>query len=198
MREPDEERARGARRQGAGGSSSRGGRRARASEAASQGAAARESELAEALTRAREHIRAALAELLQALCALADAASLAATGAPASAHPPLVRLVRSLERLGAALAGEGRAPDGLIDAIAHALDGEIERWEARAHDDPEARALLRAYLGLRELLWELGVRRTPGARAARTGRRARPPAADGTTAAHTAGARRRLQRVPLA
>ncbi len=38
------------------------------------------------------------------------------------------------------------------------LDDEIGRWETRGRDDPEARAVLRAFLGVREILWEFGLR----------------------------------------
>jgi hypothetical protein len=48
----------------------------------------------------------------------------------------------------------------LLDSIADALDAEIVRWEQLAADDLEARSVLRAFLGLRELLWEFGVRRS--------------------------------------
>jgi hypothetical protein len=48
----------------------------------------------------------------------------------------------------------------LLAAIAEALDAEIARWELRAQDDADARAVLRAFLGMRELLWEFGVRRS--------------------------------------
>jgi hypothetical protein len=46
----------------------------------------------------------------------------------------------------------------LLRSIAEALDAEVARWQARAESDPEARAVLRAFLGLRELLWEFGIR----------------------------------------
>ena len=46
----------------------------------------------------------------------------------------------------------------ILDQQVGELEAEIERWEARAGDDPEARAVLRAFLGLRELLWEFGIR----------------------------------------
>ena len=46
----------------------------------------------------------------------------------------------------------------LVQAIIEALDAEIARWEARSRDDADARAVLRAFLGLREILWEFGMR----------------------------------------
>jgi hypothetical protein len=140
---------------------------------ADAGGAAPPETAAEALARARRHGRAALAEALQAVVALLDAASLASTGVPAEAH-------RSLSLAAKALAGaaSGLAPDAdsaLAQALAGALDAEIARWEPRADDDPEARAVLRAFLGLRELLWELGVRRTPATAPERGAQRAAEP-----------------------
>jgi len=143
-----------------------------------------------ALERAREHGRRAVSEALCALHAVVDAASLAATGAPAEAHRGLGLLARTLDDIAAAFGpGEGAS---LLAAVADALDAEIDRWEQRAAADPEARAVLRAYLGLRELLWELGVRHPAPAQAATEKPNARSsPRGDGP--------RRRsaIQRVPL-
>ncbi len=119
----------------------------------------------DALARAREHGLAAAAEAVAAIHALLDAAALAASGEPSKLHPvlgPLARLLGDVEmRL------ENHEPGArVVDTISEALDVEIGRWEERAQDDPEARAVLRAFLGLRELLWEFGVRRRssdPGA-----------------------------------
>jgi hypothetical protein len=130
-----------------------------------------------------------VSEALCALHAVVDAASLAATGAPAEAHRGLALLARSLDDMAAALGqGEGAS---LLAAVADALDAEIDRWEQRAETDPEARAVLRAYLGLRELLWELGVRRPPAHPATEKPNARSRPRGD--------GARRRgaIQRVPL-
>jgi hypothetical protein len=114
----------------------------------------------EALARAARHTRAALAESLCALHALLDAASLAASGRPAEGRRLLGPLARGLEGLAGDLdAAAGGGSGSLLLAIAEALDAEIARWEARARDDADARAVLRAFLGLRELLWEFGVRR---------------------------------------
>jgi hypothetical protein len=117
-----------------------------------------------ALARSRRHARAALSEALACLRALLDAASLATQGVPAEGHGLLRQLARTLGD-----AAEGLAPevDGteIIDAVATALDEEIARWEVRAEGDPDARAVLRAFLGVREVLWELGVRRDRGTRA---------------------------------
>jgi hypothetical protein len=121
-----------------------------------------------ALARAAAHARSALAEALLAARALADAASLATTGRTAGGEGALGAFARALDELAATLAG-GADPAGseLLHAVLSALDGEIARWEARAHEDADARAVLRAYLGLREILWELGVRPAPSRRASR-------------------------------
>jgi hypothetical protein len=160
----------------------------------------------EALARAREHALAAAVELGAAARALLDAASLSATGAPSEAHLGLRLLSRGIEELVRALGRSRRAPASLLDALADALDAEIARWEERADEDPEARAVLRAYLGVREILWELGVRRRPaqdaqGAGKERARAQGRPAAGDGggeiPTRRRHATARPRLQRVPV-
>lgn len=117
----------------------------------------------EALARARRHGRAAVAEALAATHALLDAASLATSGRPSEAQRFLAPLAKALQDLSRSLAGDAdpRAAS-LLTALADALDAEIGRWEARADaGDPDARAVLRTFLGVRELLWELGVRRPP-------------------------------------
>lgn len=119
----------------------------------------------QALERARRHARAAAAEALEAARALLDAAALLTSGAPADRNRVLASLAQGLETLTAQLApGDGEAPPELLRALTDALDAEIARWEARADDDAEARAVLRAFLGVRELLWELGVRPARGKR----------------------------------
>jgi hypothetical protein len=121
--------------------------------------------VSEALARARWHVRAAIAEALLALRALLDALSCATHGGPAGARQVLTRAAASLDMLSDALAsGDRIAEPALVHALADALDAEIVRWETRARDDEEARAVLRAFLGLRELLWELGVRPARGER----------------------------------
>lgn len=112
---------------------------------------------AEALARAGDHARRAATELARAAGALLDAAALASTGRPAGRDPafaPLAALLADLER---ALAPPGAGGDVASEVLA-ALGAEIARWEGRAEDDAEARAVLRMLLGLRELLWEAGLR----------------------------------------
>ncbi len=144
----------------------------------------------EALERARQHGRTAAAEALCALRALLDAASLATTGAPAEAHRGLSVVARTLEDVAGAF-GEGEGAS-LLRAVVDALDAEIGRWEERAVQDPDARAVLRAYLGLRELLWELGVRRP-----ASSGASEKPRAARTAPRAESLRRRAAIQRVPL-
>jgi len=130
----------------------------------------------EALALAARHARNALAEAVLAGHALLDAASLAATGrpagAPSSGEPAsevtgmLARLVQGLDELAERLrADDPDATRPLVDALLASLDAEITRWESEARSDPDARAVLRAFLGLRELLWELGLRPEPEATA---------------------------------
>ena len=46
----------------------------------------------------------------------------------------------------------------LLSALFDALDAEIARWELRSREDPNARSVLRAFLGVREILWEISAR----------------------------------------
>ena len=115
----------------------------------------------EAVARAQRHATAAIAEALAAVGALLDASSLALSGEAAKSNALLGPMARILEGLRAEF-NEGKTSSdvaALLRSIAEALDAEIARWEARAKTDPEARAVLRAFLGLRELLWEFGIRR---------------------------------------
>lgn len=159
-----------------------------------------EDALQEALERARRHAKNAVSESLAALGALLDAASLASTGVSARVHPLFAGSARRVDAWSRALAEEGRIGGELGAALADALDAEIARWEERAREDGEARAVLRAFLGLRELLWELGVRRPPrGGDGAPGG--AEPPPDGGPDAggpdATPGPRRRRVERVPV-
>lgn len=145
----------------------------------------------EALARARDHGRGAAAEALAAVHALLDAAALATSGQASQAHRLLGPLARLLERLAADLdRSRGEPSEALLTSVAEALDAEIARWEKRAQDDADARAVLRAFLGLREVLWEFGVRQ---GRPSDSGtERPRQRRASGPRPA-----RRRVQRVPV-
>lgn len=128
----------------------------------------------EALTRARRHSRAALSEALAAAQALLDAASLGTRGEPAGTHRALGSLSRALEQASRQLSEDtGRLAGPVVEAILDALDSEILRWEERSAEDTEARAVLRAFLGLREILWEFGLRRDDAPASARSDARAR-------------------------
>ena len=109
----------------------------------------------EALARARDHARNAAAETIAALRALLDAAALGITQESAEHHRALATLARALDELRGRLGSDNTDVSSLI---LDALNGEIRRWEERSQDDPDARAVLRAFLGMREILWEFGVR----------------------------------------
>jgi hypothetical protein len=123
----------------------------------------------QALARATAHARNAVAESLLSARSLLDAVSLALTGRAVDALDgdssglagALAGFAAAIERLaGRARGADDTLPPSLADALVGALDVEIARWEQRSAGDPDARAVLRAFLGLREILWELGVRRS--------------------------------------
>jgi hypothetical protein len=102
---------------------------------------------------------------------LIDAATLAASG-EAAENSVLAPAAKLLEGLVADLQPGTPGSDSLLSSFADALDAEIGRWEKRSRKDPDARVVLRAFLGVRELLWEMGVRTHP-----EPGARQHPPAA---------------------
>jgi hypothetical protein len=113
----------------------------------------------DALVRAREHARNAAAESVAALRALLDAAALGIAAVPAEQHHRLATLARLLDDLSARLSRDHTAANTDVSSlILDALDAEIKRWEARSQDDSDSRAVLRAFLGMREILWEFGIR----------------------------------------
>ena len=97
---------------------------------------------------------------MAALQALLDAAALALSGRAAEPDAILGPLSRSLEELRGLVAPQD-SPLGsnLLAALFDALDAEIARWEERSREDPNARSVLRAFLGVREILWEISSRR---------------------------------------
>jgi hypothetical protein len=130
--------------------------------------------------------------------ALLDAGSLAVAGEAVGAEGPLSALAQLLEDLSSRLASGAEAdPVPLLEAISEALDEEVARWEQRATEDSEARAVLRAFLGLRELLWEFGVRHRSTAAAAPRDSEARRSAnrSRRSSAKRRSGAR--VQRIPV-
>lgn len=118
-------------------------------------------EFDEAVERARRHLRAATIEGLEAARAILEAALAAAgtTESPPGSLPGRIR--RSLDELVEGLRSGRRIalPSAFVDPLTEALEGEIARWRLRARDDPDARLVLRAFLGLRALLEEMGVER---------------------------------------
>lgn len=145
----------------------------------------------EALDRARIHLRTAIAESLEAARELVEATSLATNGSPAKTHPVLRRITSSLDELASKLAGDAAlVPPPLAAAVLDALDEEIGRWELRSQTDPEARPVLRAFLGMREILWEFGLRRDPA-------QAARGDPVSGSRPSPTPSGRARVQRVDV-
>lgn len=143
-----------------------------------------------ALERAGVHARNAASESVLAVRALLDAIALLQSGAPATSRPVLAQAAAWLERIAKDLSPAGSGEVALTQALAEALDAEIARWEQRAQEDADARAVLRAFLGVRELLWELGVR----APASATGSRSDADEAPRRTNPRR---RRRVERVPV-
>lgn len=149
---------------------------------------------AEALAEARAHLLRAAAEAAAALRALLDAATLAARGEAAAAGRA-APLAEALDQLSAWLSPERQSDaDAVLRALADGLDAEIARWEAKSREDPEARSVLRAFLAVREVLWELGSRFTAaGPEAAGA-----PPPDDGPERpARRRRSRRRVERVAV-
>ena len=137
--------------------------RAKAAKGRSSGAAptpaAAPETVKEALSRARNHGRLAAAESVAALQALIDAAALGLAGRPAERDAILGPLSRNLDELRALIApDDSRFGSSLLSALFDALDAEITRWEERSRKDPSARSVLRAFLGVREILWEITAR----------------------------------------
>jgi hypothetical protein len=155
-------------------------------------------DVSEALARAHQHARSAASEAVSALHALLEALALATSGLPSDASRLLAPLARLLESLAQGLAPDADAVSApLLAAFADALDAEIARWEARARDDAEARAVLRAFLGVRELLWELGLRRPERTGETPDGAPGGSGPSDGPPAPRSVRRRPRVQRVPV-
>ncbi len=151
---------------------------------------------AEALGRARVHARNAAFEAIAALRALLDAAALGISAQPAEQHRVFAKLARALDDLSERFSSGNIATSEMSFLILQALDAEIARWEGRSQDDPNARAVLRAFLGMREILWEFGIRERGPAQGAAEGDDAMDP-----TPARGAATRRgkpaRVQRVEV-
>ncbi len=117
-------------------------------------------EVGEALERARVHFERATLEGLEAGRALLEAARHASGPVDGSGRSFAAEVLHDLEIVIARIREHAPIdlPRSFSEPLTLALDAEIERWERRARNDPDARTVLRAFLGLRELLWTLGVR----------------------------------------
>jgi len=118
-------------------------------------------EVDEALERARAHLLRATLEGIEAARALLEAAVRSSGLTEASEDSITENLQRTLENLRTALRENASFvfPRRFAEPLAEALEVEIKRWERRSQIDEDARPVLRAFLGLRELLWDLGMRR---------------------------------------
>jgi hypothetical protein len=114
----------------------------------------------EALQRARQHLRASALEGAQAVSALIEATMHASDLTSVAADSIIGQIQQQLADLIAVLQGNSsfNMPRALAEPLVAALDAEIRRWEHRSQSDPDARLVLRAFLGMRELLWEIGMR----------------------------------------
>jgi hypothetical protein len=155
----------------------------------------------EAVDRARRHLRNAARESLEASRALVDAALLAGNmvGVEGDDRGGLAGQAKSaLDAWIAALESDQpfRMPEALAEPLRRAIQTEIDRWEKRSAEDESARPVLRAFLGLRELLWELGMRSEPDPT-----KNPSNPRDDASGAAHPSrpapGSRPRVQRFDL-
>jgi hypothetical protein len=142
----------------------------------------------EALERARTHALLTAREALLTTRALLDAVSLAFGEHHAELPTTLSGLAAGLDRLTHRLEGSSSDAWGsLLETLLDAVDSEITRWERRSLTDTDARAVLRAFLGVREALWEFGLRRSETSRSRDDATRAParapvaepPPAFDG-------------------
>jgi hypothetical protein len=154
--------------------------------------------VAEALNRARLHGRAAAAESFAAVRALIDAAALTSGGRASDASRLLGPIAKLFESLGNELGVNAMdSSTRVLESIASAIDEEIAVWEERARTDTEARTVLRAFLGLREVLWEFGVRRANPTTGRGAADRNQPGARPRTETPRPAPTRPRVQRVPV-
>ena len=113
----------------------------------------------QALAQSLQHARNSASEALMAARKLMDALSILLSNEPVVRHAqpdsPIAQLAQAIERWAGAVRGpEPDYPSPELGAILQALDTEIERWGEKASSDPDARTVLRAFLGMREILWE--------------------------------------------
>jgi len=123
----------------------------------------------EALARGLQHARNSASEALLAARALMDALSILLADQPVARHAepssPIAHVAEAIERWARTLRGPTEAPDSPgLPAILEAVEIEIARWQERARSDTDARTVLRAFLGVREILWEFGEQPAPRSR----------------------------------
>ncbi len=146
--------------------------------------------ISQSIGRAHQHTQRALSEAVSAARALLDVASLSIGGTPAASYPPLKEIAQAFDQLAASLAGDADAAgSGPLRAVLEALEVQIATWEERSREDADARAVLRAFLGLREILWQLGLRPSPDPKARQRETRESPP--------RSKAGRSRVQRVDI-
>ena len=113
----------------------------------------------EALARSLQHARNSASEALLATRALMDALSILLANEPVARHAqpnsPIANLAGAIERWAGTLRGPepDRSSPGLPEVLG-ALEIEIDRWARRSQNDPNARTVLHAFIGMREILWE--------------------------------------------
>lgn len=110
----------------------------------------------EALARARQHARTSASEALAAVQALVEAGARVPSGLDEATAQGLVdAIARARQWLDPQL---GPDADSILAGVRSALDAEIHRWEEKSDQDPDARMILRAFLAVREVLWEISSR----------------------------------------
>jgi len=114
----------------------------------------------QALERARAHLRQSMLEGLEGIRALLEAAALATEGTRPPAESLTGQIQAQIEDLLSALRDSASfsLPRAMAEPLSDAVEAEIRRWEERAKNDPDARLVLRAFLGMRELIWEFSNR----------------------------------------
>jgi hypothetical protein len=114
----------------------------------------------EALQRVRKHLRNSTLEGAQAISALIEATMHASDLKSVAADSMIGQIQQQLEDWITVLEGGSSfsMPRALTEPLVAAVDAEIKRWERRSQTDPDARLVLRAFLRMRELLWEIGMR----------------------------------------
>lgn len=115
----------------------------------------------QAIARARAHVGNAARESVAAIAAILEAGGRASGLDPEQTEQLAAEVARRFEAQVGRLRDGALFPASLAKPLEEALAREIERWEALSERDPDARAVLRAFLGLRELLFELGLERDP-------------------------------------